>query len=63
MNEKAAGGVPQCRKWVYAGGIAVGFLLSGGGGPKACLLRVKRGVACGISRNNVVDFVLYRMSI
>ena len=29
MNEKAAGGVPQCRKYVYAGVVAVGILLSG----------------------------------
>jgi len=29
MNETAAGGVPQCRKYVYAGVVAVGILLSG----------------------------------
>ena len=26
---KAAGGVPQCRKWGYAGVVVVGFIVSG----------------------------------
>ena len=37
--------------------------LAVGVGRKGCLPGVKRGVACAISRYNVVGFVLYRMSI
>ena len=34
-----------------------------GFGRKVCLLSVKRSMSYAISRYNVVDFVLYRMSI